>query len=227
MKPGNREKLAQDIRSPRSAGLAGLIFAFLLIVQMVLGSTVGINSPVIRRDLLVEFSRIAPLILGIVPFAGIAFLWFTGVIRDWLGEREDRFFSSIFFGSGIVYVALLFVYAAVLGATLGTYELTERFALDNDIVIFGFSLVNEILGNFALRMAGVYMFSIGSLLTRTGHAPRWLIILTFVVATGFLLFAGTAGWARYFFPAWVIIISIYILVVNYRLENAPPTPMED
>lgn len=227
MKPGNREKLAQDIRSPRSAGLAGLIFAFLLIVQMVLGSSVGIDSPVIRRDLLVEFSRIAPLILGTVPFAGIAFLWFTGVIRDWLGEREDRFFSSIFFGSGIVYVTLLFVYAAVLGATLGTYELTERFALDNDIVIFGFSLVNEILGNYALRMAGVYMFSIGSLLTRTGHAPRWLIILTFMGATVFLLFAGTAGWARYFFPAWVIIISIYILVVNYRLENAPPTPIED
>ncbi len=68
-------------------------------------------------------------------------------------------------------------------------------------------------------MAGVYMFSIGSLLTRTGRAPRWLVILTFLLAVGFLLFAGSAKWVRYLFPAWVIVISIYILVANYLSEH--------
>ena len=65
------------------------------------------------------------------------------------------------------------------------------------------------------------MLSIGSLLTRTGHAPRWLVILTFLVAVGFLLFAGIFREARYIFPIWVAVISIYILVLNYSRDNEP------
>ena len=218
----SREKIAQDIRSPRSAGIAGLIFSFLVIFQLGVSSTIGVDTlPIIRRDILEQWSRVGSLVLGTMPFAGIAFLWFTGVIRDWLGEREDRFFSTIFLGSGIIYVAMMFVYAAVLGAILGTSALAEIFALDNDVFIFGFALLNEVLGNYALRMAGVYMLSIGSLLTRTGHAPRWLVILTFLVAVGFLLFAGIFREARYIFPIWVAVISIYILILNYRRDNEP------
>jgi hypothetical protein len=37
-----------------------------------------------------------------VPFAGIAFLWFIGMLRDRLGEFEDRFFATVFFGSGLL-----------------------------------------------------------------------------------------------------------------------------
>lgn len=219
----NREQIEARVRSPRSAAIAGLIFAFLLILQMVLIATIRGRTPeFFQRGLLEEWSRIGPFVLGIAPFAGIAFLWFTGVIRDWLGEREDRFFSTIFFGSGIIFVVLMFVYAAVLGAIVGTYTLADTLVLDNDVFIFGFSLVNEIVGNYTLRMASVYMFSIGSLLIRTGHAPRWLVLLTFLIATGFLLFAGFIRWARYLFPAWIIVISIYILVVNYRDQDEVP-----
>jgi hypothetical protein len=41
------------------------------------------------------------LALNLVPFAGIAFLWFIGVLRDRLGELEDRFFATVFLGSGL------------------------------------------------------------------------------------------------------------------------------
>lgn len=221
----NRDKRAQNIRSPRSAAIAGLIFSFLLMMQMALASTIGADVPEnINRDLLRQWSQIGTIILGMVPFSGIAFLWFTGVIRDWLGEREDRFFSTVFFGSGIIYVVMLFVYAGVMGAVLGTYSLSGQVTLGSDVLIFGFSLVNELLGNYALRIAAVYMFSIGSLLTRTHRAPQWLIILTFLVATGFLLFAGTTRWARYIFPAWVTVISIFILVANYLRQGEDQTP---
>ncbi len=139
----NRDKRAQNIRSPRSAAIAGLIFSFLMILQMVLASTIGADNPeVIDRDLLDEWYLIADIILGIVPFAGIAFLWFTGVIRDWLGDQEDRFFATVFFGSGIIFVAMLFVYAAVMGAILGTFAVTSQLTLDNDVFVFGFSLIN-------------------------------------------------------------------------------------
>lgn len=33
--------------------------------------------------------------------AGIAFLWFIGVIRDRSGAHEDRFFATVFLGSGL------------------------------------------------------------------------------------------------------------------------------
>ncbi len=49
------------------------------------------------------------LAIALVPFAGIAFLWFTGVIRDLLGYREDQFFATVFPGSGIIFVALVFL----------------------------------------------------------------------------------------------------------------------
>ena len=37
----------------------------------------------------------------LMPFAGIAFLWFIGVVRDGFGRYEDKFFASVFLGSGI------------------------------------------------------------------------------------------------------------------------------
>jgi hypothetical protein len=33
--------------------------------------------------------------LNLIPFAGIAFLWFIGVIRDRIGAHEDRFFATV------------------------------------------------------------------------------------------------------------------------------------
>ena len=49
--------------------------------------------------------------VNLVPFAGIAFLWFIGVIRDRIGQHEDRFFATVLLGSGLIFVAMLFVSA--------------------------------------------------------------------------------------------------------------------
>ncbi len=48
--------------------------------------------------------------LGLMPFAAIAFLWFIGAIQDLLGDYEDRFFSTVFFGSGLLFLAIVFVF---------------------------------------------------------------------------------------------------------------------
>ncbi len=79
--------------------------------------------------------------------------------------------------------------------------------------------MNQIIGNYFLRMAAVYMLSIGTLWTRTGVVPRWLVIVTYAVGLGFLLFAGILREARFIFPVWVLLVSIYILVLNYRLTQ--------
>lgn len=216
----DRVHIQQRIRSPRSAALAGILFSGLFIISMQLLSGVKIDiTGDLNREWLDTQVNSVSLALGLVPFAGIAFFWFTGVIRDHIGDREDRFFATIFLGSGIAYVVLIFIFAAVIGAIFGSYTIAGNLLVDNDVFIFGFMFMNEILGNYILRIAGVYMLSIGTIWTRAEVMPRWLTILTYIVALAFLFFAGSIQIARYIFPGWVFLTSLYILIVNRRLEQ--------
>lgn len=85
--------------------------------------------------------------------------------------------------------------------------------------IFGLALINQIVSNYSLRVAGVYMMSIASLWSRTGVVPRWLTITTCILALIFLFSADTVCEARMLFPGWVFIASIYILIRNYREKH--------
>lgn len=213
----NARLVRRQIRSPRSAAIAGIVYSVLMIIGMLLVRNMVADVPAdISQEWLDSWSNKAITAVTIVPFAGIAFLWFTGVIRDRLGDMEDRFLATVFLSSGIISVVLLFVWGAIVGALFGTYAASTLLTVDTDVVIFGFALMNQIIGNYALRMSSVYMLSIASIWTRTGVMPRWLAIVTYVVALGFLLFAGTIREARFAFPIWVFVVSIYILVVNYR-----------
>ena len=206
---------ARRIRSPRSAAIAGILFALMHIATLLLITKV--REPVdFSLEWLDELSKTASIVLLFVVFSGIAFLWFTGVIRDLIGEREDHFFATIFFGSGILYVALGFVWAAIFGAILGIYTKSSHPLADNDIYVFGFAIMTEILNNYLIRMAGVYMISINSLWARAKIVPRWIIIITYLLALAFIFLASRLTLARYLFPAWVLLVSVYILILNYR-----------
>jgi len=207
----------REVRSPRSAAIAGIIFSLLMAASMILLYNSATASPAdIGNEWLETWSGAATVVLVLIPFAGIAFLWFTGVIRDLVGDREDKFFATIFFGSGIILVVLLYTWAAAFGAIFSTYAAAADLLVDNDIYIYASLFMNQIIGNYFLRMAAVYMLSIGSLWTKTDVMPRWLVIVTYVVAVGFLLFASILQWARFIFPAWVLVVSVYILIMNYR-----------
>jgi len=123
-------------------------------------------------------------------------------------------------GSCIILVVMWFVWAATFGALFATYTVTAELIVDTGIYVFGFTFMNQIIGNYALRMAGVFMLSIGTLWTKAEVMPRWLTIMTYVVALGFLFFAGSIREARFIFPAWVFLVSVYILVLNYRRDQA-------
>jgi len=60
------------------------------------------------------------------------------------------------------------------------------------------------------------MTAIGTLWTKTGLMPRWFTILTYVLALGFLAAAERIREARFIFPGWVFVVSVYVLVTNYR-----------
>ncbi len=107
--------MGRAMRTPRSAALAGIAFSVIFTVGLVLVRRSVPADPGDAGRWLSDDSRRGAVLfaLGLVPFAGIAFLWFVGVLRDRVGEAEDRFFATVFLGSGLLFVGTLFVASAV------------------------------------------------------------------------------------------------------------------
>ena len=151
-----------------------------------------------------------------MPFAGIAFLWFMGVVRAHLGDLEDQLFATVFFGSGLLFLAMIFSSAAVAGGTLSAYALAPTVMEESGVITFGRSVIYTITNVYAIRMAGVFMLSLGTIWVRTGTMPRALVFVTYVLAILLLLVINLSLWVIMIFPLWVLAISIYILVVSMR-----------
>src|SRR5208283_2783926 len=114
------------LKTPRAAAIAGILFSVLLITGLVLLRLSVRADPLETGAWLKTSSNTVALALNLVPFAGIAFLWFIGVLRDRLGELEDRFFATVFLGSGLLFVAMLFVAAALSQGLLDTFAAAGR-----------------------------------------------------------------------------------------------------
>jgi hypothetical protein len=161
----------------------------------------------------------APLIKAatvIMPFAGIAFLWFIGVIRDWLGDAEDKFFSTVFFGSGILFLAMVFVSMSLAAGMIVSADNDSDSVFKSEITHFARALMFQISNVYALRMAGVFMISLGTIWIRTGAMPKPLAITTYLAAAALLLVVSLSLWVTLIFPAWVLLISLYILTRTFR-----------
>ena len=204
------------LTSPRAAAIAGILFSVLLLTSLVL---VRLSVPADPQDAGVWLStngKNVALALNLLPFAGIAFLWFIGVVRDRLGNSEDRLFSTVFLGSGLLFLAMLFASAAVAGGVISLYGTAPNLLIASGIYSFGRIVTYEIMNVYALKMAGVFMISTCSLSLRTGIFPRWMAFLGLALALFLLLSVGFFYWAPLVFPLWVLLISAYILLANIR-----------
>ena len=140
--------------------------------------------------------------LNLLPFAGIAFLWFMGVLRDRMGEKEDRFLATVFLGSGLLFLATTFASSAATGALMMAYEALPGKTMNSGIYTFARTLAYELANVYALRMAGVFMISSCTLAIRLGMFPRWMALLGYALALFLLLSIGRFGWAPLVFPLW-------------------------
>ena len=76
------------------------------------------SVPPYTTSWLTENSGRIALATNLAPFAGISFLWFVGVIRSHLGEMEDQFFASVFFGSALLFLGSYFVWMTIIAALM-------------------------------------------------------------------------------------------------------------
>ncbi len=218
----------RQLKTPRAAAIAGILFALLLGTGQVL---IRLSIPTDPSDTgawLEGQGRMVSLALSLVPFAGIAFLWFMGVVRDRLGHLEDQFFSTVFFGSGLLYLGMTFVSAAVAGGLLTGAALSSGNLGRNTVYTFGRLVMYQISNVYALRMSGVFMISLATIWLRTRTIPRLLVFGTYALALLLLLSVSLSVWFTLIFPAWVLVISVYILVGNLRrrpvrTESSPET----
>jgi hypothetical protein len=210
------------LTSPRAAAIAGILFSVLLLTSLVL---VRLSVPADPQDAgvwLTANGKNVTLALNLVPLAGIAFLWFIGVVRDRLGDREDRLFATVFLGSGLLFLAMLFASAAVAGGVISLFGTAPSLLIASGLYSFGRVVTYEIMNVYAMKMAGVFMISTCSLSLRTGIFPRWMAFLGLALALFLLLSVGFFYWAPLVFPLWVLLISVYILVVNLRRSKNEP-----
>jgi len=160
------------------------------------------------------------LALNLVPFAGIAFLWFIGVVRDRLGVYEDRFFATVFLGSGILFLAMFFTAAAVAGATIIVFNAAPNPIAESGTYAFGRAVTARIMNVYALKMAAVFMFSTATIAIRTRILPLWITILGYALAVSLLLTSHFVDWLGLAFPLWVLILSTHLLIENLRGPGA-------
>jgi hypothetical protein len=212
-----------SLRTPRGAAVAGIIFSVLLITALTLLRISAPAHPGAGSQWLTDSGKRAAVAvaLNLVPFAGIAFLWFIGVLRDRIGEREDRFFATVFLGSGLLFVGMIFVAAAVGGALIATASSSSL--PGGATLAVGRNITNALLNVYAMRMAAVFTLTTVTIARRTQIVSRWLTIAGIACAVVLLIGIGISPWVELVFPAWILALSLDVLLAGPRLTPAAPS----
>jgi len=206
----------RKLKTPRAAAIAGILFALLYGASLALIRISIPADPAVESAWLQTNSRTVALALNLMPYAGIAFLWFIGVIRDRLGDLEDRLFATVFLGSGLLFLALTFASAAQAGGLLSSYMIAPSTLVESGVFTYSRAVMYETINVYAIRMAGVFMISLGTIWMRTGLMQRDWAILTYALALVLLLSISYSLWVTLIFPIWVLVVSVYFLILSLR-----------
>jgi hypothetical protein len=200
------------LSTPRAAAFAGVLFAILFGVALYLirsalpeGGAPGSQWV----DGAAGRIKVASLLM---PFSGIAFLWFIGVVRDGFGKFEDKFFSTVFIGSGLLFLAMIFASSAVGAGLIASRKFVTDTAALTAVAAFGQAMLLSLSNTYALRMAAVFMISLGTIWLKTRLMPTWLVVVTYLVALGLLVGSDVSPWVVLAFPVWVLVVSLLVLV---------------
>jgi hypothetical protein len=219
------DSTARAMRTPRAAAVAGLAFSILFATSVVLREWALPPGSLDAGAWMEDDSkrRAVSVSLHLLPFAGIAFLWFIGVLRDRIGQGEDRFFATVFLGSGLLFIAMFFVSGATAAGLVSTASAAASVEELGSVWPFGRHSVAGLATIYGLRMAAVFTMSTTTLAARLRLVPRWLVVFGALTAGILLVGGASVRWLELVFPCWVFVLSVHILLVNFDRDRDPTT----
>lgn len=204
-------------RAATFTSIAGVVFSILFLISFFLLSGVPIDSKTTDQELIEYYrgdsNRISIVALYLIPFAGIAFLWFVVSLRMWISVRATRaadlLFSNIQLAAGIIYLALFFAAAAAMSvnavmADFGDVTVDPVFA--REFPQFGSSLFYV----FAIRMGAMFVFTTMTIGRQAGVLPRWFITCGYILGIFMLLSATFSRGMILAFPIWTLTLCAII-----------------
>jgi hypothetical protein len=212
----------ERVRSLRGAAMVtagvGALHAVLFLVSFWLlasrptasATTAEINafysSPESRRVLLVG--------LYLMPFAGIAFIWFIVALRMWVqgtAHRVNLLLSNVQLVAGILYIGLLFAGAASTSVIAASIEFSG--GTIDPVAAYQFPQYGDtLLMVFALRMAAMFVLTTSAMGRTSKVVPRWFAMSGYGVAAFLLLSASLQSWLALVFPVWLLALSGILLL---------------
>jgi len=156
-----------------------------------------------------------------VPFCGIFFLWFMEVVRSRIREVEDRLFATVFLGSGLLFVAMMFVSTALMGALI-TLAALHRGTPPTNVWQLGRAATFNLTTTFAMRMAPVFTVAASTIALRLRIHGRIIVWIGYASAVVLFVTASTVPWIDLVFPAWVLLVSVDLLIQSYRAPRSAP-----
>ena len=205
--------------TPIAGAIAGILFAVLFTTSIAIMTTTMSDIAQDTGAWLESGATQFRFAVSLIPFAGLFFLWFIAVARERLGTFEDQFFATVFLGSGLLFLAMVFAASATAAAIVAAYARDPSGFAGSSTYLYARQVLSQLFTVYALRMAAVFQISQATLWLRTGVMPKWMALLTFALAVVLLFVVTQSVWIVLVFPAWVLLVSVYILVV--RLRRAP------
>jgi len=203
------------LRAPWAAGIAGLLFAIMYTAALVLlrGDAIFSAGDTVLAELYARGEDVSAVVGGLylAPFSGIMFLWLIAVIRDQIGELEDQFFATVFLGSGVLFVGLLFSAAAIATAPSVGFRYLGQPAPSAATIDLLRSLAYTITFAFENRAAGVFLFATATIGLKSGVFPRWFALASYLLGLVLIVAVSFVDWAILVLPVWVAIVSLLIL----------------
>ena len=205
---------------PRIVAVSGIVFSTLYIASLLLLRLAVPADPTDPGAWLADpnFRAWVGIALNLLPFTGIAFLWFMGVLRNRIGLLEDRFFATVFLGSGLLFVAMLFTTAALSRGLLDNFGSGAGLPAQSDAYRLGRGMAHALMNTFGMRMAAVFMFVTSTIGLRTAVLSRWVSFVGFALGLVLLLVITDFAWIALLFPSWVLLVSTWILIADFRRE---------
>jgi hypothetical protein len=208
--------VASRIRSIEAAAVAGLVFAVLSFVSFLL-----LNSPpdpaAPDSEIIAWYSDPAnramlTLGLSLSVVSAISFLWFVAVIRRRVGDREDRFFATVFLGSGVLLTGVMLVGSATLASGAVTADLADGRVPDASVLNALNGMGTTLLLLVLLRIQAVFVVSTSTLALRSNAFSRWLSYFGYGIALVMFFMPILTEPIGLAFPIWVAILSIALLI---------------